>query len=75
MKKILILVLFFCLGVLATLRYQHYTQGKTEEGTTQEKIKCVVDGVAEDCSMVKQTTHSVVEACSSSAQEEVATVE
>ncbi len=53
MRKILLFLLFFSLGILTVLRCQYYNREAGAESSFSEKLKNVVDGLIEDLVSVK----------------------
>lgn len=48
MRKILLFLIFFSLGILSVLRCQYYNREATPDSSFSEKLKNVVDGIIDD---------------------------
>ncbi len=53
MRKILLFLIFFGLGILTVLRCQYYNREASPESSFSEKLKNVVDGLIDDVVAVK----------------------
>ena len=53
MRKILLFLIFFSLGILSVLRCQYYNREAAPESSFSEKLKNVVDGLIDDVVAVK----------------------
>ncbi len=53
MRKILLFLIFFTLGILSVLRCQYYNREAAPESSFSEKLKNVVDGLIDDVVAVK----------------------
>lgn len=61
MRKLLIIALFFFLGIFSVLRFQHYNRFKTEEDSLSESLKNVIDGVVHDYKFIQTKCQSLIE--------------